>query len=69
MRRRAKRFYPRGLHLALRTETGYRPAMVVQDGGGFVVKVRYTRHGLIQEHWVDRRQLIPPPRVGSRHPR
>ena len=51
MRRRAKRFYPPGLHLALRTETGYRPAMVVQDGSGSMVKVRYTAHGTIQEHW------------------
>ena len=68
MRRRAKRFYPAGLHLALRTEAGYRPAMVVQDGGGSMVKVRYTAHGLIQEEWVERRQLIPPPRLGCRYP-
>jgi hypothetical protein len=38
--------------------------MVVQDGGGYMVKVRYTAHGLIQEHWVDRRQLVPPPGAG-----
>ena len=68
MRRRAKRFYPPGLHLALRTETGYRPAMVVQDGSGSMVKVRYTANGLIQEEWVDRRQLIPPPRADCRYP-
>ncbi len=66
MRRRAKRFYPPGLHLALRTDTGYRPAMVVQDGGGSMVKVRYTTEGVVQERWVERRQLIPPPSAGAR---
>jgi hypothetical protein len=65
MRRRPRRMYPRGLHLALRTQTGYRPAMVVQDGGGDSVKVRYTANGLIQERWVERAQLVPPPWVGS----
>jgi len=68
MRRGAKRFYPPGLHLALRTGTGYRPAMILQDGGGSMVKVRYMARGLIQEQWVDRSQLIAPPRVDSRHP-
>jgi hypothetical protein len=67
MGRRAKHLYRPGLHLALRTDGGYRPAMVMQDGGN-MVKVRYTAHGLIEEHWVDRRQLIPPPWAGSRHP-
>jgi hypothetical protein len=62
MRRRAKRSYRSGLHLALRTETGYQPAMVVQDGGGYMVKVRYAAHGTVQERWVGRAQLVPPPR-------
>jgi hypothetical protein len=57
-----------GLHLALRTQTGYRPAMVLEDGGGSSVKVRYTADGTIQERWVERRQLVPPPWVGPRRP-
>jgi hypothetical protein len=65
MRRRPKRSYHAGLHLALRTDTGYRPAMVVQDGGGSMVKVRYTANGLIQEQWVLRAQLVPPPWIDS----
>jgi hypothetical protein len=68
MPRRAKPFYRPGLHLALRTNTGYRPAMVVEDGGGYLVKVRYTEHGTVQEQWVDRAQLVPPPWGGPRHP-
>ncbi len=66
MRRRAKRVYLPGLHLALRTDTGYRPAMVVQDGGGSMVKVRYTANGLIQEQWIERRRLVAPPSAAAR---
>jgi hypothetical protein len=68
MRRRLKHVYCPGLHLALRTETGYRPAMVLEDGGGCSVKVRYTADGVIQERWVDRPQLVPPPWAGPRRP-
>jgi hypothetical protein len=57
--------YPPGVHLAVRTETGYRPAMVIQDNGEAepMVKVRCAVKGVVQDRWVYRRDLIPPPWV------
>jgi hypothetical protein len=63
--RPSKRYYRPGLHLAMQSGGGsYRPAVVLEDEGGLLVKVRYTSHGLIQEEWVHRLRLVPPPRIG-----
>jgi hypothetical protein len=67
--RPSKLYYRPGLHLAMHSGGGsYRPAVVLEDGGGLLVKVRYTSHGLIQEEWVHRLRLIPPPWIGPRRP-
>ncbi len=60
--------YRPGVHVAVRTETGYRPALVLQDNGGDepMVKVRCTANGAVQDRWVYRVDLIPPPWVGLR---
>ncbi len=39
--------------------------MVLDDGGGQMVKVRYLAHGVVQERWVDRSELVPPPLAGA----
>jgi hypothetical protein len=70
MRRRhpSKVHYRAGLHLAMKTQGGgYRPAVVLQDGGGLLVKVRYTLQGVVGDYWVPRADLMPPPWVGPRH--
>jgi hypothetical protein len=63
--------YRSGAHLALRTDAGYRPAIVVQDNGAGepMVKVRCAVNGVVQDQWVYRVDLIPPPWVGPRRPR
>ncbi len=60
--------YRPGVHLALRTESGYRPAIVLRDDGERepMVKVRCTINGVVQDRWVYRVDLIPPPWVGPR---
>jgi hypothetical protein len=64
--KRRVRTYRPGVQVALRTETGYRPAIVVQDNGEAepMVKVRCTVNGVAQERWVYRIDLIAPPWVG-----
>ena len=63
--------YSPGLHLALRTETGYRPAIILQDDGEDepMVKVRCAISGVVQDRWVYRVDLIPPPWAGPRRHR
>jgi hypothetical protein len=70
MKRRRSWTYSPGLHLALKTETGYKPAMVLVDNGADepMVKVRCTIKGVVQDRWVHRTNLIPPPWVGLRRP-
>jgi hypothetical protein len=70
MRNRRVWTYRPGVHVALRTESGYRPAIVVQDNGEGepMVKVRYTIKGVVQDRWAYRVDLIPPPWVGPRRP-
>ena len=60
--------YQPGVHLAVRTETGYRPAIVIQDNGEGepMVKVRCAIKGVVQDRWVYRVDLIPPPWMGPR---
>ena len=62
--------YRPGVHLALRTEAGYRPAIVLEDNGEGepMVKVRCAVSGVVQDRWVYRVDLIPPPWVGPRCP-
>jgi hypothetical protein len=66
-KRKRRGSYEPGVHLAVRTETGYRPAIVVQDNdeGEPMVKVRCTVRGAVQDRWVYRRDLIPPPSAGA----
>jgi hypothetical protein len=68
MGRRRSFYYRPGLHLVMRTENGYRPAVVIQDNGEGepMVKVRCTMKGVVQDRWVFRVDLIPPPWVGPR---
>ena len=70
MRSRTRRMwaYQPGVHLAVRTETGYRPAIVIQDNGEGepMVKVRCAIKGVVQDRWVYRVDLIPPPWIGPR---
>ena len=67
---RRVRTYQPGVHLALRTEAGYRPAVVIRDNGEGepMVKVRCTVNGVVQDRWVYRVDLIPPPESPSRCP-
>jgi hypothetical protein len=60
--------YEPGVHLALRTESGYRPAIVLRDNGESepMVQVRCAIKGVVQDRWVYRVDLIPPPWVGPR---
>jgi hypothetical protein len=53
--------YQPGVHVALRTEAGYRPATIVQDNGENepMVKVRCTINGLVEDRWVFRVDLKP----------
>ena len=68
-RRPSKVYYRPGLHLALKNGAGgYRPAVVVQDGGGLLVKVRYNIGGRASDYWVPRADLVPPPWAGPRRP-
>ncbi len=62
--------YRPGVHLAIRTETGYRPAIVLLDNGESepMVKVRCAIKGVVQDRWVYRVDLIPPPWVGPGRP-
>jgi hypothetical protein len=62
--------YQPGVHLAVRTETGYRPAMVLQDNGEGepMVKVRCAVNWVVQDRWVYRVDLIPPPGAGTPRP-
>ena len=71
MRRSSKPpHYRPGAHLVMRTESGsYVPAMVLEDGGGLLVKVRYRLQGALVEQWVQRGRLVPPPWVGCRRHR
>jgi hypothetical protein len=66
-KRRAVTYEP-GIHLAVRTETGYRPAIVLQDNGAGepMVRVRCAIKGVVQDRWVYRVDLIPPPWIGRR---
>jgi hypothetical protein len=49
----ARMLYRPGLHLAMQSGGGnYRPAIVLEDSGDLLVKVRYNSHGLVQEEWV-----------------
>jgi hypothetical protein len=61
-RKHRVRTYQPGAHLAVRTESGYRPAIVVQDNGEGepMVKVRCTVNGVVRDRWVYRVDLIPP---------
>jgi hypothetical protein len=43
--------------------------MVLEDGGGLLVKVRYRLQGALVEQWVQRGRLVPPPWVGCRRRR
>ncbi len=69
-RRRPSRVYYRpGLHLALKNGSGgYRPAVLVQDGGGLLVKVKYYVGGRASDYWVPRADLVPSPWCGPRRP-
>ena len=55
--------YRPGAHLTVRTESGSRPAIVLQDNGEGepMVKVRCTIDGVVQDRWVFRVDLLPPP--------
>jgi hypothetical protein len=65
----SKTYYRPGLHLAMKNgRGGYRPAVVVQDGGGLLVKVRYNIGGWASDYWVPRADLVPPPWCGPRRP-
>jgi hypothetical protein len=61
-RKRRVGAYRPGAHLAVRTETGYRPAIVLQDNGAGepMVKVRCVVNGVVQDRWVYRVDLIAP---------
>jgi hypothetical protein len=60
--------YQPGAHVAVRTEAGYRPAVVVRDHGETepMVEVRCNLNGVVQDRWVYRVDLIPPPWAGPR---
>ena len=62
--------YRPGVHLAVRTEIGYRPAVVLEDNGEDepMVKVRCVVEGVVQDRWVYRVDLIPPPWADPRCP-
>ncbi len=70
MRRRPSKLWLRpGTHLAMKDGRGnYRPAMVLEDGGGNLVKLRYVARGQVRSEWVPRADLIPPPWIGCRRP-
>ena len=63
VRDRRVRGYRPGVRVAVRTESGYRPAVVLEDNGESepMVKVRGAVNGVVQDRWVYRVDLIPPP--------
>jgi hypothetical protein len=69
MKRQPKWTLRYGSHVALKTPSGYTPAMVLEDGGGMLVKMRYRLQGAMVDRWVLRCDLIPPPWVGCRRRR
>lgn len=60
------RLFLSGLHVAICVDGDcYRPGMVLEDGGGRLVRVRYVARGEILEGWVPRINISPPPAWGE----
>lgn len=53
------------LSVSIFTDGRYRPGVVLEDGAGRLVRVRYCSRGELFEGWFPRGQVFPPQQWGG----